>query len=121
VSWREAGVVRFGELEIDLDARVVRRHGIDVAFTRREFDLLAFLVTNPHRVFSRRELLNEVWDSSPDWQVAATVTEHVRRIRLKIEDDPRQPSYIQVVRGVGYRFDGEVSGERVVGAGSRQA
>jgi two-component system, OmpR family, phosphate regulon response regulator PhoB len=63
----------------------------------------------------------EVWNSSPDWQVAATVTQHVGRIRLKLEDDPRQPNYIQVVRGLGQRLEGVVSDERVVGAGSRQA
>jgi DNA-binding response OmpR family regulator len=55
-------------------------------------------------VFSRQELLSEVWGSSEDWQVPATVTEHVRRVRLKLETDPTNPKWIHNVRGVGYRF-----------------
>jgi two-component system alkaline phosphatase synthesis response regulator PhoP len=60
---------------------------------------LYFLASNPGRIYSRQDLLFEVWGSSEDWQVAATVTEHVRRIRLKLA-----APYIDNVRGVGYRF-----------------
>jgi DNA-binding response OmpR family regulator len=91
-------VVRLPEREVLLDAAVVD-------LTPREFDLLAKLVSCPRRVFSRDELLKEVWGSSLDWQDPATVTEHVRRIRRKIEEDPEQPRWIQTVRGVGYRFE----------------
>jgi DNA-binding response OmpR family regulator len=66
---------------------------------------LAKLVSSPRRVFSRDDLLKEVWGSSLDWQDPATVTEHVRRLRRKIEEDPEQPRWIQTVRGVGYRFE----------------
>jgi DNA-binding response OmpR family regulator len=91
-------------LVIDRGAREVTVDGRRVDLTKREFDLLAFLATHPRRVFSRQELLSEVWGSSEDWQVPATVTEHVRRVRLKLETDPTNPKWIHNVRGVGYRF-----------------
>lgn len=92
-------------LVIDRGAREVTLEGRRVDLTKREFDLLAFLAAHPRRVFSRQELLSEVWDSSEDWQVPATVTEHVRRVRLKLEPDPTNPRWIHNVRGVGYRFE----------------
>jgi DNA-binding response OmpR family regulator len=91
-------------LVIDRGAREVTVDGRRVDLTKREFDLLAFLAAHPRRVFSRQELLSEVWGSSEDWQVPATVTEHVRRVRLKLETDPTNPKWIHNVRGVGYRF-----------------
>lgn len=95
-----------GPVEILVAERRVLRHGAAVELTAKEFDLLAFLAGSPPaRVFSRTELLAQVWGSSPEWQDAATVTEHVRRLRLKIEADPARPALIQTVRGVGYRFD----------------
>ena len=76
-----------------------------MATTAKEFDLLAFLAASPRQVFSRNQLLATVWDSSSDWQDQATVTEHVRRLRLKIEPIPDDPRWIVTVRGVGYRFE----------------
>ena len=97
-------VRRFEGIEIDLTAREVRRRGRTIETTRREFDLLAVLSAAPGRVFSREQLLRAVWESSSDWQLPATVTEHVRRLRAKIEDDPERPRLLLTVRGVGYRF-----------------
>lgn len=98
-------VLTFDGLEIDLGAREVRVGGATVDLTDRELDLLAHLATFPRRVFSRGELLRIVWDSSPDWQTPKTVTEHVRRIRQKIEQAPRDPRWIVTVGRVGYRFE----------------
>ena len=100
----EADVLTHEGLVIDRGAREVTVDGRKVDLTKREFDLLAFLAAHPRRVFSRQELLSEVWGSSEDWQVPATVTEHVRRVRLKLETDPTNPKWIHNVRGVGYRF-----------------
>jgi DNA-binding response OmpR family regulator len=97
--------MEFGPLEIRLEEREVRLQGTPVETTPREFDLLAKLASSPRRAFSRAELLEEVWGSSRDWQDPATVTEHIRRLRRKIEDDPEQPKWLLTVRGVGYRFD----------------
>jgi DNA-binding response OmpR family regulator len=98
-------VLSFEGLEIDCTSRDVRVRGDQVELTAREFDLLAFLARSPRQVFSREQLLQNVWASSSDWQDSATVTEHVRRVRRKVEDDPDRPRWLQTVRGVGYRFD----------------
>jgi DNA-binding response OmpR family regulator len=97
-------VLSFDGLVIDQTAREVTVDGNPVELTKREFDLRAFLAAHPRRVFSRQELLSQVWGSSEDWQVPATVTEHIRRVRLKVEPDPANPRWIHNVRGVGYRF-----------------
>jgi two-component system, OmpR family, phosphate regulon response regulator PhoB len=93
-----------GGLVIDHGTRTVTLGQDEVPMTRKEFDLLAFLATSPGRVFSREELLERVWGSTSRWQGCSTVTEHVRRVRLKIESDPENPRWITTVRGIGYRF-----------------
>lgn len=97
--------LEFGDLVIDLSAREVTISGTPVHLTRREFDLLAHLASAPRQVFSREQLLREVWLSSPEWQTTATVTEHVRRLRQKVEHDPLQPRRIVTAGGAGYRFE----------------
>jgi len=82
---------------------VVEGQGIEL--TAKEFDLLAFLIRSPRQVFSRGQLLEHVWSSRSEWQDEATVTEHVRRVRHKVERDPEKPRWITTVRGVGYRFE----------------
>lgn len=96
----------FDGLRIDVAARQVFVDDRPVELTDRELDLLAHLASFPRRVFSRGELLREVWDSSPEWQTPKTVTEHVRRIRSKIEADPSNPRWIVTVGRAGYRFEG---------------
>lgn len=95
----------FGGLVIDLESRQVSLEGVVVELTDREHDLLAHLATFPRRVFSRADLLRDVWNSSPEWQTTKTVTEHVRRIRHKIEAEPTRPRWITTVGRAGYRFD----------------
>ena len=93
-----------GDLVIDQGTRKVTINGVEVAMTRKEFDLLAFLASAPGRVFSREDLLERVWGSNGRWQGRSTVTEHIRRVRLKIEVDPEHPRWITTIRGIGYRF-----------------
>ena len=95
----------FEGLAIDLQTREVTVGGQAVEMTAREFDLLAFLAGSPRQVFTREQLLQQVWESSSNWQSDATITEHVRRLRRKIEEDPDNPRWITTVRGVGYRFE----------------
>ncbi len=97
--------LRFGELHIDPRSREVTLDGRVIEMTPKEFDVLTFLASSPRQVFSRAQLLESVWQSSPDWQDPATVTVHVRRIRNKIEADPEHPRWITTVWGVGYRFE----------------
>lgn len=99
----DAVVMRFGDLLIDERSREVEVCGRPVALTAREFDVLAFLAHSPRQVFSRAQLLQRVWASSPNWQDDKTVREHVHRIRRKLDEDDRE-RWIQTVRGVGYRF-----------------
>ncbi|HEY2428702.1 MAG TPA: response regulator transcription factor [Acidimicrobiales bacterium] len=95
----------FGPLTVDTATREVHLNGEAVDTTAKEFDLLAFLAESPRQVFSRQQLLENVWSSSSEWQDPATVTEHVRRLRLKLESEPERPRWILTVRGVGYRFE----------------
>ena len=97
--------LQFGDLRIDLTTRDVTVGGTAVALTAKEFDLLVFLATSPRQVFDREQILTHVWSSSAEWQDPATVTEHVRRIRRKIERDVDRPRWVCTVRGVGYRFE----------------
>jgi DNA-binding response OmpR family regulator len=92
-------------VRIDPVARVVTVEGAPIALTRREFDLINFLAAHPGRTFTRAQLLRAVWESSAEWQSEATVTEHVRRLRTKVERDPLRPEHLVTVKGTGYRFD----------------
>jgi DNA-binding response OmpR family regulator len=98
-------VYRFDTLEIRVDSREVTVDGRPVALSRREFDLLAYLAGHAGQAIPRDRLLRDVWQSSDAWQDTATVTEHIRRVRLKIEPDPAKPRWIQGVRNVGYRLE----------------
>lgn len=90
-------------LSLDKSSRRVHVNEREVILTTKEFDVLAFLATNPNRVFSREELFDRIWgmDSIGDM---ATVTVHIKRIREKIELDPSNPQYIETIWGAGYRF-----------------
>jgi len=90
------------DLKIDLAARQVFVDDVEVRLTPIEFDVLAQLAGQPRQVFSREHLLQTVWDSNPDWQSLATVTEHVRRLRQKLGT---ASGHITTVFGRGYRFD----------------
>jgi len=96
--------LRFEGLSIDMSTREVFVGETQVDLTALEFDLLAFLASSPRQVFSREALLDRVWGSSSEWQTGSTVSEHIHRLRRKIESDPSHPKWIQTMRGVGYRF-----------------
>ncbi|MFP5327214.1 MAG: response regulator [Acidimicrobiia bacterium] len=97
--------LRFGSLVIDLPRRTVTLDGNEIELTAKEFDLLVHLAKAPGKVFTREDLLQAVWNSSSQFQQEGTVTEHVRRLRQKIETDPEHPTWVETVRGVGYRFE----------------
>ena len=100
----EASVVVFDDLVIDLRCRDVRVNNCEVDLTAKEFDLLACLAVSPRQVFSKDQLLRDVWDAEPDWQSPSTVAEHIHRLRRKIEVDPSTPRWIHTMRGAGYRL-----------------
>lgn len=96
--------ITVGPLQVEPGSRRVVVDGTDVDLTPKEFDLVAFLVTHPRQVFTRSQLLDRVWSSSSEWLGEATVTEHVHRLRLKLEQDPARPRLLLTVRGVGYQL-----------------
>ncbi|MHB1415135.1 MAG: response regulator, partial [Chloroflexota bacterium] len=99
----EPDVLRTSDLEVDLQRRRVLRQGAEVALKPREFDLLAYLMARPGRVFTRDALLERVWGYEYGG-ITRTVDAHVRSIREKLGDDAESPRWIETVRGVGYRF-----------------
>ncbi|MGK2947704.1 MAG: EAL domain-containing protein [Acidimicrobiales bacterium] len=106
-------VVQVGPFHIDLLGREVTRGTATVELTPKEFDLLAYLAVRPGHVFDREQLLNAVWRSRSEWQAAATVTEHIRRLRKKLEADPAHPEILTTVRGAGYRLNLPAAGGEV--------
>ena len=77
--------------------------GEEVALTQREFDLLLFLARHPGQVFTRDQLMEQVWRFS-FYSDTSTVTVHIRRLRAKVEREPARPRHIETVWGVGYRL-----------------
>jgi DNA-binding response OmpR family regulator len=99
---QEDDALVYGEVRIDRRAREVHVGGRRVPLTAREYELLSFLAAHPRRVFSREELLEQVWGTK--YQDPATVTEHVRRVRAKLEK-ASAVHRLTTLRGMGYRFD----------------
>ncbi len=95
--------IQFGELSIDTAKRLVSVAGSDVTLTAREFELLLHFAMNPGLVFTRLQLLEQVWGYNYEGY-EHTVNSHINRLRAKIEKDPTRPEYILTVWGVGYRF-----------------
>ena len=93
-------------VEIDRESRNVWVDGVPVELAAKEFELLAYFVDHPQRACTRSELLAAVWASHTGWQTEATVTEHVYRLRAKLEPDPHRPRRLRTVRAVGYRWEG---------------
>ena len=92
-----------GDLTIDVDKRRVQVADREVNLTAKEFDLLHHFARHPGRVYSRMQLLEQVWDYSHEGY-EHTVNSHINRLRAKIEQDPAKPEYILTVWGVGYKF-----------------
>jgi len=95
--------LHFPGLAIDPVARRLLVEDREIELTAREFDLLHFLASHPDQVFSRDQLMDQVWQT-PFYSDTTTVTVHVRRVRAKVEADPSSPRWIETVWGIGYRF-----------------
>lgn len=95
-----------GDVSLDTEQRVAVRDGQHIELTAKEYDLLALLMKNPRRVFSREQLMDQVWGYTyaGDYR---TVDVHIRRLREKLERTPATPVYIMTKWGVGYYFKGE--------------
>jgi DNA-binding response OmpR family regulator len=100
----DEGPLSFGDLRINPQTRLVQVSDEEKSLTAKEFDLLWTMALHPRQVFTRDQLLDQVWGLT-EYIDPSTVTVHVRRLREKIEADPGNPRYIQTVWGVGYRFE----------------
>jgi len=102
-SSEDGKVLEFGQVEVDLTRRVVRRAGQELKLTRAEYNLLTYFLQNPDRVLTRDVILNSVWgyDYFPHTR---TVDAHVVRLRQKLERESTNPRHFLTVHGVGYRF-----------------
>jgi hypothetical protein len=99
----ESNVARFGQVRVDLLAMEVSRSGSPVRLTAMEFKVLRFFLSNPHRVISRDELLNQVWGYD-NYPCTRTVDNHVLRLRQKLESVTAHPAHFRTVHGIGYKF-----------------
>lgn len=94
--------IRFGDIEIDLGAKAVKKGGEPVKLKLMEYRLLAYLVNNPDRVIQKSEIFDKVWEDK--FTSDGTLNVHIRHLREKLEKNPNQPQFIQTVWGVGYIF-----------------
>jgi DNA-binding response OmpR family regulator len=98
--------IESGDLAIDVERRKVKVRGKDVTLTYIEFEILVALASEPGKVMSRKQLLEDIWGAS-GFRSPRTVDVHMRHLREKLEKNPKRPEYLFTVRGVGYRFRDE--------------
>ena len=103
IASEENKIVRFGGVSIDPLSMEVRRSDLPVSLTAMEFKFLSFFVSNPNRVFSRDQLLNEVWGYD-NYPCSRTVDNHVLKLRQKLELEPAEAVHFRTVHGIGYKF-----------------
>lgn len=101
---RDAEQIVVGGLLLDLGSKLLYVDGDPVKLTATEYKILKLLMENPGRVFSAEEIYERVWEEDA-YSVENTVMVHVRRIREKIEINPREPEYLKVVWGIGYKME----------------
>ena len=97
-------LIKYGDLEIDLDRHTVTIAGKDISLTPIEFDILKLLASSPGYVYSRQDLLSVIWDTAYEGY-KRNIDPHVNRLRTKIEENPKKPKYVLTVWGVGYKFN----------------
>ena len=95
-------IIRFGDIEINLDAKTVKRKGEPLKLKSMEYKLLAYLVKNPDRVIDKNEIFDNVWEDK--FTSDGTLNVHIRHLREKLEENPNEPQFIQTVWGMGYIF-----------------
>lgn len=101
---QKRGVIRTGGLELDTEAKELRLDGENVKLTATEYGIVLFLMKNMGKVFSIEQIYQNVWNE-PLYSSENTVAVHIRRIREKIEINPKEPKYLKVVWGIGYKIE----------------
>ncbi len=96
-------ILHIGSITVDMKQAKVTKNGKDLMLTALEYKIFLILVTNPNQVFTREQILADIWDVNEDYVNDNTLTVYIKRLREKIEDDKDQPKIIQTVRGIGYK------------------
>ena len=94
-----------GNLKVDLDTKIVTLRSKPIKLTPIEYKILVYFVKNPGKVLSSNDIYKEVWNESEAYNIENTIAVHIRHIREKIEKDSREPKYIKVVWGIGYKME----------------
>lgn len=100
---KDKDLLAYGELQIDTQRYLVYLRGKEIELTPKEFELLKMMALHPGKVYSRDELLEQIWGYEYTGDTR-TVDVHVRHLRQKIEEDPSNPRFIETLRGIGYRL-----------------
>lgn len=95
--------LQVGYLSINHVAREVRLQGTPITLSLKEYELLYLLASHPNRVYTREQLLEQIWGYAYSGETR-TVDVHIRNLRKKLEQDPEKPEYIHTIRGIGYKF-----------------
>ncbi|MCI9676023.1 MAG: response regulator transcription factor [Lachnospiraceae bacterium] len=102
-SGKSVSVISIGKLQINITQHSVYKEGKEISLTGTEFKMLYYLASNKGMALSKDQIYNFIWNGEYALD-DSNITSHIRRLRVKIEDDPAQPQYIQTVRGIGYRM-----------------
>ena len=97
-----------GGIRVQLLEGRAEKNGVPLELTAAEYKLLCLFLRNPGRVLTKEQILDDLWDSAGNYVDNNTLTVYIRRLRLKVEDDPGSPKYLTTVRGMGYRWNGDV-------------
>ncbi len=100
---KSVSVINIGKLQINMTQHSVYKEGKEILLTNTEFKMLYYLASNKGMALSKDQIYNYIWNGEYALD-DSNITSHIRRLRVKIEDDPAQPQYIQTVRGIGYRI-----------------
>ena len=100
---KSVSVINIGKLQINMTQHSVYKEGKEILLTNTEFKMLYYLASNKGMALSKDQIYNYIWNGEYALD-DSNITSHIRRLRVKIEDDPAQPQYIQTVRGSGYRM-----------------
>lgn len=100
-------VLTSGRLKIALDRNEVMKDAIRLDLTEIEYRILSLLMRHPQRIYSTQEIYESVWEEPYTYSANSTIMVHIRKLRMKLEDDPQNPSYIKNIWGKGYRYEAE--------------
>ena len=100
---KRVSIINIGKLQINMTQHSVYKDGKEILLTNTEFKMLYYLASNKGMALSKDQIYNYIWNGEYALD-DSNITSHIRRLRVKIEDDPAQPEYIQTVRGIGYRM-----------------